>query len=123
MSEFASVRRENLRALYREFRVQRVGSAEAPRGLDGEFASTIDVALSTLSAIRGEGKTVRNIGDKLARQIERRLALDPGWLDAPHAQPEERSAAEESFIEAARVWYRTASSKDRREMVRRFRRG
>lgn len=123
MSEFATVRRENLRALFRQFQLKRVGSGEAARGLEGEFAASIDVALSTLSVIKGGGKTVRNIGDKLARQIEHRLGLPVGWLDVEREDPEQPSALEERFVEAARIWYRTASSKERRELLHRFRGG
>lgn len=123
MSDFAVVRRKNLHALYKQFTLKRVGAGESPLGVAGEFAQAIDVANSTLSALKGEGKSVRNIGDRLARQIESRLGLASGWLDEDHGEPEEPSPAQEKFIEAAREWYQRASSKERREMLHRFKGG
>ncbi|SRR5579875_1038608 len=35
---------------------------------------------------KGKGKSKRNVNDARARQIERALALPPGWLDVDHDQ-------------------------------------
>lgn len=72
MKTIAEIRRENLRS----FMNSKVQSKK-------DFAEDLEISPSQLSHIVGENYK-RNIGDDLARDIERRLELDIGWLDNVH---------------------------------------
>lgn len=65
------IRLSNLQAL-----IQKAGTA-------AEFSKQSDIATSLLSQILSTNPT-RNVGDKLARKIEEKLQLPPGWMDAQH---------------------------------------
>lgn len=76
------IRRKNLRAL-----VNKADSGAA-------FAKQADIAPSLLSQILSQNPT-RNIGDRLARKIEEKLSLPPGWLDSMHGTDHEQKPVEQ----------------------------
>lgn len=86
-------------------------------GSDAGFAERIGVHPSMLPKLKGSahGRDSRDISDKLARQIESRLGLEPGWLDAEHSDAP-LTSAEASFVELALRVYRGAGAKKRREL-------
>nr|WP_235589234.1 S24 family peptidase [Type-D symbiont of Plautia stali] len=49
------------------------------------FADLLGISASQFSQLLGE-KSVRNVGDKMARKIEASLGLSNGWLDSLHSQ-------------------------------------
>ncbi len=49
------------------------------------FADLLGISASQFSQLLGE-KSVRNVGDKMARKIEASLGLSNGWLDSLHPQ-------------------------------------
>jgi hypothetical protein len=57
----------------------------------------------------------RPIGDKLARQIEQRASLEPGWLDEER-EPAGMSAGEQQFLSMALKAYRGTNSAGRKEL-------
>lgn len=104
-------RRANLLALHQKFLEDSIAAGLAAKGLEKLFAEKIQTSASMLSQI----KSSRPIGDALARQIERRLAQNDGWLDAEHeytiADP-----GEEAFIAMARNAWRSANAKQKKEL-------
>lgn len=48
------------------------------------FAELLGISASQFSQLLGE-KSVRNVGDKMARKIETSLGLPNGWLDSLHS--------------------------------------
>lgn len=69
--DMKEIRRANLRAL-----VSRYDRVE-------DFAEQVDTSASYISQIFSE-KTKADVGDRLARKIERRLDLPVRWMDFPH---------------------------------------
>ena len=108
------VRRQNLLALYQEFVQQAVTQGGTPRGVDQDFAASLEISPSMLSQI----KSGRPIGDKLARQIESHCGKTQDWLDQEgHALAVVSDAAEERFIALARSAWREANAKEKRALT------
>jgi hypothetical protein len=76
------------------------------------FAESIGVHKSLLSKLRGEGNAARDISDKMARQIESHLKLEPGWMDHDH-QEAPVTSAEASYLELALAAYRATNAQGR----------
>ena len=76
MRTAAETRRENLRYL--------VDTRFA--GVNNRLAEYIGVDSMQISRVFHKKSSRRNVGDKLARQIEEKLELERGWLDADHAK-------------------------------------
>lgn len=104
--DISQVRRANLLLLYGEFITTRTAQALAadpsakPVGLDMEFASQIQVHKSYLSGLKSGG---RQIGPKLARQIESLCGRPKGWLDLAHEPA--RPAGLDRFLHLAERAY------------------
>lgn len=113
-ASITTVRRQNLLRLYQEFVQQAVAKGGTPRGLDQDFAAHLEISPSMLSQI----KSVRPIGDKLARQIETHCGKAACWLDE-EGPPSERGPdeAEERFIALARAVWRGANARRKRELI------
>jgi hypothetical protein len=109
-----TIRRANVIVLYQEFLQGRVAAGDPPKGLDQAFAATLEISPSMWSQI----KSSRPIGDKLARQIERHAAKEAGWLDVQHEEHALADAVEERFVDAARLAWRRANAKEKRELMK-----
>jgi IS5 family transposase len=109
-----TIRRANVVVLYQEFLQGRVAAGDPPKGLDQAFAATLEISPSMWSQI----KSSRPIGDKLARQIERHAGTEAGWLDVQHEGQAVIDAGEERFVEAARLAWRRANAKEKRELMK-----
>ena len=107
-----TVRRQNLLGLYQEFVQQAVAKGGTPRGLDQDFAAHLEISPSMLSQIT----SARPIGDKMARQIESHCGKEAGWLDQESLQPVAPDAAEDRFIARARMAWRAANARKKREL-------
>lgn len=85
-----TIRRLNLGVLLDEYR------AEHPRAQQQEFARAIGTTPSYFSSIKGgKGKKPkRNLGDQLAREIERARGKPDGWLDHPQGWTRELVSAD-----------------------------
>src|SRR5450432_260958 len=104
-------RRQNAVALFQAYAEQAVSSGLAPKGLEQSFAARVQISPSMWSQI----KTSRPIGDKLARQIERRSGQAGGWLDEERASAG-ISPAEQQFLALALKAWRTTNSDGRKAL-------
>lgn len=88
-----TIRRENLRALVAKYPTQ------------AEFAALCGTAPSVLSLILSPNPR-RNLGPKLARQIEQATGIESGWLDVPHQEAGKARALSNAEIisEGIDVW-------------------
>ena len=107
------LRRENLLRLLREFSEAQLALGVAAKGMEQAFATHLEVSPSTLSQL----KSSRNMGDKVASQIERHAGKEPGWMDAEHVGVM-GTPGESAFIELARLAWRATDAKGRRSLVR-----
>lgn len=107
------LRRENLLRLLREFSEAQLALGVAAKGIEQAFATYLEVSPSTLSQL----KSSRNMGDKIASQIERHAGKEPGWMDAEHVGVMS-TPGESAFIELARLAWRATDAKGRRSLVR-----
>ena len=107
------LRRENLLRLLREFSEAQLALGVAAKGIEQAFATYLEVSPSTLSQL----KSSRNMGDKVASQIERHAGKEPGWMDAEHVGVMS-TPGESAFIELARLAWRATDAKGRRSLVR-----
>ena len=107
------LRRENLLRLLREFSEAQLALGVAAKGIEQAFATYLEVSPSTLSQL----KSSRNMGDKVASQIERHAGKEPGWMDAEHVGVMS-TPGESAFIELARLAWRATDAKGRRSLMR-----
>lgn len=84
----------------KEIRLNNLKALIAKAGTAAEFSKQSDTATSLLSQILSPNPT-RNIGDRLARKIEEKLNLPPGWMDSPHNVVIDRSYSEGEIKQAA----------------------
>lgn len=75
--ENKDIRRTNLERLLEKHLAQ-AGNTKA------SFAELLGISASQFSQLLGE-KSVRNVGDKMARKIETSLGLPNAWLDSVHS--------------------------------------
>ena len=107
------LRRENLLRLLREFTQAQLALGVAAKGIEQAFATHLEVSPSTLSQL----KSSRNMGDKIASQIERHAGKAPGWMDAEHMGVVS-TPGESAFIELARLAWRATDAKGRMSLMR-----
>ena len=112
-SQTNRLRRENLLRLLREFTEAQLALGVAAKGIEQAFATHLEVSPSTLSQL----KSSRNMGDKIASQIEQHAGKEPGWLDAEHMGAMS-TPGESAFVELARLAWRATDSKGRRSLMR-----
>lgn len=108
------LRRENLLRLLREFTEAQLSLGVPAKGIELAFAAHLEVSPSTLSQL----KSSRNMGDKMAAQIERHTGKAAGWMDAEHTGVMS-TPGESAFIELARLAWRATDAKGRRSLMRR----
>ena len=107
-------RRRNALALFQEFLSAAVTEGAPPKGLEQNFAATMQISPSMWSQI----KSARPIGDKLARQLEHRGGKPAGWLDQPHEAAVGPDPAEERFALLARAAWRAQDAVGKRNLAR-----
>ena len=107
------LRRENLLRLLREFTEQQLALGVTAKGIELAFAAHLSISPSTLSQL----KSSRNMGDKIAAQIEQHSGKAPGWLDAEHIGAMS-TPGESAFIELTRLAWRATDAKGRRTLTR-----
>ena len=108
----ATVRQQNLRALFQLFVAERVAAGDPPKGIERAFALQLQVGVSTLSLAKSGS---RPIGDRLARQFESGCGKPSGWLDEAR-EPEGPSPAEQAFLALALKAYRGCNAEGRRRL-------
>jgi hypothetical protein len=92
MKTVEETRHDNLLAILGEF-----GREHGEHGALQVLATAMGKAHSQLSQIKTRAKhsktgKPRNIGSKLAREIETAAGKPPGWLDVPHGPAEDLNA-------------------------------
>jgi hypothetical protein len=112
-TETNRLRRENLLRLLREFTERQLALGVPAKGIELAFAAHLEVSPSTLSQL----KRSRNMGDKMAAQIEQHAGKEPGWIDAENVGVM-NTPGESAFIELARQAWRATDSKGRRGLMR-----
>ena len=112
-------RRQNALALFQVYAEKALVAGAPPKGLEQSFAATLKISPSMWSQI----KSSRPIGDKLARQIERRRAKPAGWLDEVRGDAAALTPAEKSFLDLALAAWRATNSAGRRELRAQLRAG
>lgn len=110
-ADITVIRRRNALSLFREFAEARVAAGAAPKGLEQEFAKSLEISPSLWSQI----KSSRPIGDKLARQIETHARKPSGWLDQAR-ETTTLTPAEQHFLAQSLAAYRRGSSSDRKRL-------
>lgn len=108
------LRRENLIVLFHEFASSRVQADGSTKGLQTAFAAEMQVSPSLWSLLKS-GQ--RQVGEKLARQVEVAFKLPRGWLDEKH-EAVVVSDAKASFLEMCSVIWDGAGAQGRRRLMR-----
>jgi hypothetical protein len=106
-----ATRRQNALALFQDYAEKALTAGAPPKGLEQAFAATLQISPSMWSQI----KSVRPIGDKLARQIESLCRKPAGWLDEAQASAAP-TAAETAFMALALAAFRATNSAGRRAL-------
>ncbi|MFS1539259.1 MAG: helix-turn-helix transcriptional regulator [Candidatus Phlomobacter fragariae] len=88
--ETKDIRRANLHALIQDFTV-------SGKNKKSQLADKIGIPAAQLSQISGNNP-IRNIGDRIARRIEKSLNLPIGWMDVLHTETLNPSKKDGSFI-------------------------
>lgn len=111
--DIAQIRRANLLKLYAQFVAeQQAASPDAKLvGLDGAFSAKLMVHNTYWSGMKSGS---RQIGDKLARQVEVLAGVPKGWLDIEHDPV--NSAELQRFLDLARKAYLAADSAGRAKL-------
>lgn len=112
-NDITTIRRRNAVALYQAFAQEKLANGHQAKGLEQEFAATIQISPSMWSQI----KKSRPISDTLARQIEHHTKQPPEWLDQPHPELAVPDEAEEHFLRVARAAWRDANAKRKKELL------
>lgn len=109
--DIAEIRRVNLQKLFDKFRDKTPGP---DRGKLKMFGAQINVSPRHVSHLLG-GR--RNIGEKLAREIEIAAGLDRWHLDKQESTIEPRTVDEREFVETALALFRDAPDDARKAML------
>lgn len=106
-------RRANLLLLLREFSEDQLAQGIPAKGIERLFAELIQVSPSTLSQL----KSSRNIGDKIASQVEILSGKEQGWLSITH-HGEVVTQAQQAFLALASAAWQDGSAKERTRLMR-----
>ena len=106
-------RRTNLFFLLREFSEKQLAKGIPAKGIEGFFAEHIKISASTLSQL----KSSRNMGDKIAVQIEICAGKEYGWVSVCHTNEVVTQAQQAFEALAVRAW-QDASAKERTRLMR-----
>lgn len=112
MPSSSTIRRQNVVDLFQRFAEDKIAAGEQPKGLEGLFAAHLEVSGAMWSMVKSGA---RPVGDKLARQIERRCQVPAGWLDEER-EPQGLSQAEQQFLALALKVYRQATSSGKKQL-------
>jgi hypothetical protein len=104
-------RRRNALALFHAYAERALAEGASPKGLEQAFAASLQISPSMWSQI----KSVRPIGDRLARQIEVLSGKPLNWLDESH-EPVMLTSAEKAFLDLSLRAWRATSSTGRRNL-------
>jgi hypothetical protein len=113
-SDLHSIRLRNTLWLFQAYKKQVAPGSPDMHGLSKAFSSFIGISPSYWTRMKGPNP-LKNIGDLLARKIERKFHFPAGWLDKDNAMapelPEQIVAAthdldELGFLQAALGIYR-----------------
>ena len=107
------IRRDNLLTLLVEFTAARLAQGEPSKGVEVMFAEHLGVSRVTLSHMKG----IRNISDKMAEQIEKKTAHEPGWLDHPRTNVAPSPGLQAFLALAGSVW-QAGNAAERRRLMR-----
>lgn len=113
--ELNQIRLQNTLQLFESFcEVVAPGSTDL-RGLDKSFAQNLGISPSYWAQIKSP-KRLKGIGPNLARQFERKMGMNIGWLDKEHDGPptvapirysvEVQTLEEQEFLEKALAKFR-----------------
>ena len=97
----------------REFSENQLAKGIPAKGIEGLFAELLQVSPSTLSQL----KSSRNVGDKIALQIEIRFGKEQGWLSIIH-DSEVVTQAQQAFLTLASAAWQDGSAKERTRLMR-----
>lgn len=108
--DLAQIRRANLLKLYANFVAERQAADPAAKvsGLDKAFAEMLQVHNTYFSGMKSGS---RQIGDKLARQVEVATGTRKGWLDLEHDPVDDKDL--QRFLDLARKAYLAADGAGR----------
>ena len=106
-----TVRRNNAIGLFQVYAEAQIAAGTPPKGLEQEFARSIEISPSMWSQI----KSARPIGNKLARQIEIHCKKPAGWLDEER-EPQGLSQGEQQFVALALATFRGTNSVGRKKL-------
>lgn len=106
------LRRTNVQNAFQAFAEEQLGAGQPPKGLEQSFASLLQISPALWSMVKSGA---RQIGDKLARQIEDRLGKEKGWLDEQR-EPVVLSSAEQHFLAISLSTYRRVNAEGRRRL-------
>lgn len=107
-----TIRRLNAISLFQRYVEESVAMGAQPKGLESAFAEKLGISGATWSMAKSGS---RNIGDKLARQVEHQCGLEAGWLDVERA-PEGLTQAEQQFLALALKAWRGTNSDGRKRL-------
>lgn len=114
-NDLHTLRLRNTLWLFEAYKQQIAPGSPDLRGLDKSFSTFIGISPSYWARMKGPSP-LKNIGDLLARKIERKFHFPAGWLDKDRASspqlPQQAIAAssdleELAFLQAALDIYRT----------------
>lgn len=111
-------RRSNLLQLIGDYVSDATARGEAAFGIEKRFAELMEISNVSLSQF----KSSRNIGDRVARQIESKAGKPVGWLDEDHGT-HIATDSEQAFLELARQAWRGTDAKGRRELMKKAKAG
>lgn len=114
--EIHEIRKQNYRALLRQFRARTEEVNLPEHGMLKRFAEHAGVSARYLSHINNDRK---HIGVTLARRMEVGLGLSRGWLDIHHADAVQPSDGETEFLSVAQRLFRESPS-DAQAMLMRY---
>ena len=106
------LRRTNVQNAFQAFAEEQLGLGHPPKGLEQTFASLLQISPALWSMVKSG---TRQIGDKLARQIEDKLGKEKGWLEQER-EPVGLSSAEQHFLSIALNTYRRLNADGRRRL-------
>ena len=114
------IRRRNLMWLRKKFQedVQRKFPDTPDYGLDAAFAKHIELNRKYYGHIKA-GR--RNVGNALARSVERIFSMPVGWMDAEHADAAGTNDGEAEIVAAALQLYRERPEEAQRVIMKALR--
>jgi hypothetical protein len=83
LSDIFAIRLSNTLWLYNGYKSQVAPGLSEVRGLDKKFSEYIGISPSYWTRVKAP-HPLKNIGDLLARKIERKFRFPLGWLDKAH---------------------------------------